>query len=40
MENIIVRDYIESLNEAEELDYIFPLLLEGMGFRIITTPKQ
>ena len=40
MENIIVRDYIESLNESNELDYIFPLLLESMGFRIITTPKQ
>jgi hypothetical protein len=40
MENIIVREYIESLNEANELDYIFPLLLESMGFRLITTPKD
>ena len=40
MENIIVREYIESLNETNELDYIFPLLLESMGFRLITTPKD
>ncbi len=38
MENIIVREYIESLNESRELDYIFPILLESMGFRLISTP--
>jgi hypothetical protein len=38
MEHIIVREYIESLNESKELDYIFPLLLESMGFRLISTP--
>ena len=35
MRNIIVREYLESLNETNELDYIFPLLLESMGFRIV-----
>lgn len=40
MENIIVREYIESLNESNELDYIFPMLLESMGFRIISTPQN
>jgi hypothetical protein len=40
MENIIVKEYIESLNESNELDYIFPLLLESMGFRLISTPKN
>lgn len=38
MENIVIREYIESLNESGELDYIFPMLLESMGFRLITTP--
>ena len=40
MRNIIVREYLESLNETNELDYIFPLLLESMGFRIVSTPRN
>lgn len=40
MRDIIVREYLESLNETDELDYIFPLLLESMGFRIVSTPKN
>lgn len=40
MENIIVREYIESLNESRELDFIFPVLLESMGFRLISTPAN
>lgn len=36
----IVKEYIASLKEDNELDYIFPLLLERMGYRIISTPKQ
>lgn len=36
----IVKQYVASLKEDCELDYIFPLLLERMGFRIISTPKQ
>lgn len=39
-ENIIVREYLESLKEDGELDKIFPLLLNLMGFRIIYTPKE
>lgn len=40
MGNIIVREYIESLNESRELDSIFPMLLESMGFRLISTPAN
>ena len=40
MKNRIVRDYLESLKEDKELDYIFPLLLEAMGFRIVATPRN
>ena len=29
-----------SLKEDAELDYIFPLLLERMGYRVLSTPKQ
>lgn len=36
----IVKQYVASLKEDSELDYIFPLLLERMGFRVISTPKQ
>ncbi|MBS1598463.1 MAG: hypothetical protein JST75_09555 [Bacteroidetes bacterium] len=39
-ERILVREYLESLNERDELDYVFPILLESMGFKIISTPKQ
>lgn len=40
MRNIIVREYLESLTEKKELDYIFPILLEVMNFKIISTPKK
>ena len=40
MKHRIVRDYLESLKEDKELDYIFPMLLEAMGFRIVATPKN
>lgn len=36
----IVRQYVASLKEDRELDYIFPLLLERMGFRVLLTPMQ
>ncbi len=36
----IVKEYIASLKEDSELDYIFPILIERMGYRIISTPKQ
>ena len=36
----IIKEYVASLKEDSELDYIFPLLLERMGYRILSTPKQ
>ena len=36
----IIKQYVASLKEDGELDYIFPLLLERMGYRILSTPKQ
>ncbi|MCG9911528.1 MAG: hypothetical protein MH137_09535 [Flavobacteriales bacterium] len=39
MKNIIVREYLQSLTEKNELDYLFPILLEVMNFQIISTPK-
>lgn len=35
---IIVREYLESLKEDKELDYLFPILLVLMGFKIKSTP--
>ena len=40
MKHRIIRDYLESLKEDKELDYIFPMLLEAMGFRIVATPRN
>lgn len=40
MKHRIVRDYLESLKEDKELDYIFSMLLEAMGFRIVATPRN
>lgn len=37
---IVVRKYLESLTESEELDAIFPILLESKGFRILSKPKE
>lgn len=37
---IIVRDYLESLKESEELDFIFPLFLESQGFIILSKPTE
>lgn len=36
----IIKQYVASLKEDGELDYIFPLLLERMGYRVLSTPKQ
>lgn len=36
----IVKEYVASLKEDGELDYIFPLLLERMGYRILSTPVE
>lgn len=36
----VIKQYIASLKEDGELDYIFPLLLEQMGYRVLSTPRQ
>ncbi len=38
--NIIVQEYLSSLKEDTELDYLFPILLNIMGFRIVQTAKE
>lgn len=38
--SIIVQEYLESLKEDGELDYLFPILLNLMGFKIIATPRE
>lgn len=38
--NIIIREYLESLKEDNELDYLFPLLLNAMKFRVVATAKE
>ena len=40
VDKILVREYLSSLKEDAELDNIFVLLLESMGFEIIMTPKE
>ncbi len=40
MRHIIIQEYLSSLKEDNELDYLFPLLLDNMGFKIISTPKN
>ena len=37
---MIVREYLSSLKEDSELDYLFPIVLNLMGFRIIQTAKE
>jgi len=37
---LIVRQYLESLTEKNELNKIFPMLLESMKFIILTNPKE
>ena len=37
---IIVREYLESLTESDELDLLFPMLLESKGFTILSKPKE
>lgn len=36
----IIKQYVYSLKEDDELDFIFPMLLERMGYRILSTPRQ
>lgn len=37
---IIIREYLESLKEDQELDSIFPLLLMAKGFEVLATPNN
>lgn len=37
---IIVQEYLGSLKEDRELDYLFPILLNSMGFKIIQTARE
>ena len=38
MRDIIISDYLSSLKEDKELDYIFTLLLKSMEFQVVSTP--
>jgi hypothetical protein len=40
IKNIFIKDYLESLTERAELNYIFPILLESMSFEILTKPSE
>ncbi|MBE9461910.1 hypothetical protein ACFP1I_23260 [Dyadobacter subterraneus] len=37
---LVIREYLESLTEDQELDAIFPLLLVAKGFRVLATPAN
>lgn len=39
-DSLVVREYLESLKEDQELDKLFPILLNIMGFRIVATAKE
>jgi hypothetical protein len=40
IKNIIVKEYLESLTEKNELNRIFPILLESMGYTILSKPTE
>ena len=40
LKNIVVKEYLESLTEKNELNYIFPILLESMGYTILSKPTE
>lgn len=40
IKNIVVKEYLESLTEKNELNRIFPILLESMGFAILSKPTE
>ncbi len=39
-DRLFVKEYLETLKEKEELSVIFTFLLEAMGFRIFSKPKE
>lgn len=38
--DLLVKEYLESLKEDSELDYLFPILLRLMKFSIVTTARE
>ncbi len=40
IKNIIVKEYLESLTEKDELNRIFPILLESLNFQILSKPTE
>lgn len=40
MIRLILSDYLQSLKERDELDYLFPLLLEQMRYKVVKTAKS
>jgi|SRR5690554_238884 len=38
--SIFIQEYLSTLKEDSELDYLFPLLLKSMGYKVIRTPKE
>jgi len=38
--SIIIKEYLSNLREDAELDHLFPILLNTMGYRIIQTAKD
>ncbi|MDI5888465.1 hypothetical protein [Flavobacterium yafengii] len=40
IKNIVVKEYLESLTEKNELNRIFPILLESMGFTVLSKPTE
>ncbi|NOR46410.1 MAG: hypothetical protein GQ534_12565 [Candidatus Delongbacteria bacterium] len=40
MLRLIIKDYLQSLKERNELDYIFPILLDQMGYQIVKTANS
>lgn len=40
IDRIVIQEYLESLTERKELNKIFPLLLESMGFVVLSKPTE
>jgi len=39
MIRLMIGDYLRNLKERDELDYLFPFLLEQMRYKIVKTAK-
>lgn len=40
MLRLVIKDYLQNLKERDELDYIFPILLDQMNFTVVKTAKS